>query len=116
MKSEYLDEFLLCLDEYRFYDAHEALEHLWFPRRFDEDDETKLLKGYINAAVSFELIQRGRKESAKKVYNIYLKYKHLRLHVALLSAQKPSHGGGLDASNYEKIERKIELIHGALND
>ena len=105
MSSNHLDEFLLCLEEERFYDAHEALEHVWFPRRFEDNDEIKLLKGYINAAVSFELIKRGRKDSAKKVYNVYLKYKPLRLHVSTLAA-----------NTYEIIEKKIETIHGALND
>lgn len=109
MNSKYFDEFLLCLDEERFYDAHEALEHLWFPRRFEDDDEVKLLKGYINAAVSFELIKRGRKDSAKKVYNIYLKYRPLRLQIAL-------HVSSFHAKSYEIIEKKIETIHGALND
>jgi hypothetical protein len=106
MNSNSIDEFLLALDEERFYDAHEALEHLWFPRRFEDDDEIKLLKGYINAAVSFELIKRGRKDSAKKVYNVYLKYKPLRLHVKCPTG----------ASQYEIIEKRIETIHGELND
>ena len=105
MNSNSIDKFLLALDEERFYDAHEALEHIWFPRRFEDNDEIRLLKGYINAAVSFELIKRGRKESAKKVYNVYLKYKPLRLHVSTLAA-----------NTYEIIEKKIETIHGALND
>lgn len=105
MSSNYLDKFLLCLEEERFYDAHEALEHLWFPRRFEENDEVKLLKGYINAAVSFELIKKGRAKSAKKVYNVYLKYKPLRLHVS-----------NLYAKTYEIIEKKIQTIHGELND
>lgn len=105
MSSKHLDEFLLCLHEERFYDAHEALEALWFPRRFEEDDEMKLLKGYINAAVSFELIKRGRKDSARKVYNNYLKYKLLRLHVISVYAKK-----------YEEIEQKIEDIQRPHND
>ena len=111
MNSSSLEKFLLALDEERFYDAHEALEHLWFPRRFEDDDEIRLLKGYINAAVSFELIKRGRKESAKKVYNVYLKYRDLRLHVKELYPQDALH-----VSQYETIEKRIQTIHGALND
>ena len=105
MNNKYFNEFLNCLKEQRFYDAHEALEHLWFPRRFEDNDEIKLLKGYINAAVSFELQKRGKKDSAKKVYNNYLKYKDLRLHV-----------NSLDTKNYEKIEAKIEKIRISFND
>jgi hypothetical protein len=111
MSSKHLDEFLICLNEERFYDAHEALEAVWFPRRFEEDDEMKLLKGYINAAVSFELIKRGRKDSARKVYNNYLKYKPLLLHL-----QGTSHVNSLHVSKYEEIEQKIETIQRLKND
>lgn len=105
MNSKYLDQFLTCLKEERFYDAHEALEQLWFPRRFEDNDEIKLLKAYINAAVSFELLKRGKKDSAKKVYNSYLKYKGLRLHVS-----------SPDTKSYEKIEKKIEELRSSFND
>ncbi|MEA3370590.1 MAG: DUF309 domain-containing protein [Campylobacterota bacterium] len=72
-----LDEFLLCLDEKRYYDAHEALEEIWYPRRFEKNDEMNLLKGFINASVSFELVKRNREESSKKVWKNYLKYRPL---------------------------------------
>ncbi|MCW8894578.1 MAG: DUF309 domain-containing protein [Sulfurimonas sp.] len=75
--KQHLKDFIQELDEDRFYDAHESLEAIWFPRRFEESDEIKLLKGFINAAVCFELIKKGRAESAKKVWNTYLKYKPL---------------------------------------
>ena len=75
--SEHLDRFVLCLEEERFYDAHEALEEIWFPRRFEDDIEMKLLKGFINAAVSFELTKRGRPDSATKVWKNYEKYRPL---------------------------------------
>lgn len=80
MESDYkkhLDEFVLCIDKQRYYDAHDILEKLWYPRRFDKDDETLLLKGFINAAVSLELIKRGRIEAGKRVWSNYLKYKPL---------------------------------------
>ena len=74
---KHLDEFVKCLEEERFYDAHEALEEIWFPRRFEDDDEMKLLKGFINASVSFELRKRGRPEASEKVWKNYLKYRKL---------------------------------------
>ena len=80
MQSDYtvfLDRFVLCLDEERFYDAHEALEEVWFPRRFEDDKEIKLIKGFINAAVSFELTKRGRPKPATKVWGNYEKYRPL---------------------------------------
>ena len=65
---------MLSLSEARFYDAHEDLEEIWFPRRFENDDEVKLLKGFINAAVSFELRKKGREKASAKVWKNYIKY------------------------------------------
>jgi len=75
--TEHLDRFVLCLDEERFYDAHEALEEIWFPRRFEKDQEMLLLKGFINAAVSFELTKRGRPQPASRAWQNYEKYRPL---------------------------------------
>lgn len=75
--TAYLDRFVKCLDEERFYDAHEALEEVWFPRRFEDDMEMKLVKGFINAAVSFELTKRGRQNPATKAWGNYEKYRPL---------------------------------------
>jgi len=75
--NQALEDFMLCLNEQRFYDAHEVLEAIWFPRRFEQNNEMKLLKGFINASVSFELIKKGRVESSKKVWKNYLKYRQL---------------------------------------
>jgi len=75
MMHKHIQEFTQCLHDERFYDAHEVLEEAWFPRRFEDDKEVKLLKGFINAAVSFELIKRGREKQSKKVWANYLKYR-----------------------------------------
>jgi hypothetical protein len=99
-----ITEFQRCLDERRFYDAHEALEELWFPRRFEQNDEIKLLKGFINAAVSFELKKRGRIKQSKKVWMNYLKYRQL-----LFQVNSPYH------NNYYKLSRKIESLHHKLH-
>jgi len=77
MMRKRIAEFKLCIKESRFYDAHEVLEELWFPRRFEDDNEVKLLKGFINAAVSFELMKRGRTKQREKVWANYLKYRQL---------------------------------------
>ena len=34
--TKYLNNFLNSLDEQRFYDAHEDIEEVWFPRRFED--------------------------------------------------------------------------------
>ena len=75
--TTHLDRFMLCLDEERFFDAHEALEEVWFPRRFEDEMEMKLLKGFINAAVSFELTKRGRPNPATRAWQNYEKYRPL---------------------------------------
>lgn len=75
--SEYetlINEFIVCINETRYYDAHETLEKIWFPRRFEKTPEMNLIKGFINAAVSFEVIKRGRPKSARKVWETYEKY------------------------------------------
>lgn len=75
--NELLDEYLVCIKEKRYYDAHEALEEIWFPHRHENNDEMNLLKGFINASVCFELIKRNREKQSKKVWFTYLKYRPL---------------------------------------
>jgi len=77
MMKKKIAEFKACLEEERFYDAHEALEESWFPRRFEDSNEVRLLKGFINASVSFELLKRGRQKQSQKVWLNYLKYRQL---------------------------------------
>lgn len=78
MILEKIEEFKVCLNEQRYYDAHEALEEIWFPRRFEKkNNEVLLLKGFINAAVSFELHKLGKIKQGKKIWMTYLKYRQL---------------------------------------
>jgi len=98
--SKYKDDFILALKEQRFYDAHEVLEEIWFPKRFEDSNEIKLLKGFINASVSFELHKKGKIEQSKKVWLNYLKYRQLLFKT---SSKK--------LSIYYEIFRYIELIH-----
>ncbi len=97
MMQARIKEFLHLLESERFYDAHEVLEEIWFPRRFEDDDEIRLLKGFINAAVSFELLKKGRKPQAKKVWLNYLKYRQL-----LYKVHSPYY------NLYHKLSREIE--------
>ena len=100
LTTKYQKDFTLALDEDRFYDAHEVLEELWFPKRFDRSDEVKLLKGFINAAVSFELHKKGRLKASKKVWLNYLKYRQL-----LFKLRTPK------LNHYYSISRHIEKIN-----
>ena len=97
--KEKIEGYLLCIDEGRYYDAHEELEELWFPRRFEEDNEIKLLKGFINAAVSFELCKRQREQPSKRAWGNYLKYRPL-----LYRVDSPH------LNEYHSIARKIERL------
>ena len=99
MTTKHLNEFIKCLDENRFYDAHESIEVIWFPKRFCDCNETKLLKGFINAAVSFELHKKGRIDSSKKVWKNYLKYRPLLYKINSIHLNK-----------YHFVARHIEKI------
>jgi len=72
-----INEYKHLILEHKFYQAHEALEEFWFPRRKQKDDLTLIVKGFINAAVAFELKKRGREENAKRVWQTYIKYSKL---------------------------------------
>ena len=99
MQYKHLNDFIKCLDEKRYYDAHEVLESLWFPRRFENSCEVKLLKGFINAAVSFELTKRGRDKQGEKVWKNYIKYRKL-----LYKIDSPY------LKHYHRIARHIEKL------
>lgn len=95
-----IDNFVKCLEEERFYDAHEVLEEAWFPRRFEDSNEVKLLKGFINASVSFELYKKGKINQSRKVWMNYLKYRQLLFKVNSSSLNE-----------YHKISRYLEKIN-----
>ncbi|BCD61188.1 MULTISPECIES: DUF309 domain-containing protein [Nitratiruptor] len=70
-------KFMTLIKEEKFYDAHEALEEVWFPRRKSKDTDVLVLKGFINASVALELKRLGRDANALKVWQNYLKYRPL---------------------------------------
>jgi len=69
--------FYLFIKKCEYYEAHEVLEDVWFPRRFEKDEDILIIKGFINASVAFELVKKGRMEAAKKAWKVYLKYSPL---------------------------------------
>ncbi len=71
------ETFIALIESGEFYEAHEVLEAHWYPKRFEKDDETLLIKGFINASVSFELMKKGRAEPALRTWRVYLKYRPL---------------------------------------
>lgn len=97
------EAFVVSLKEERYYDAHEDLEAIWFLRRFEEEDEVKLWKGFINAAVCFELIKKGRPKPSETAWKTYLKYR------PLLEGLESEH-----CSTYVRIVQLIEDKRGVL--
>jgi hypothetical protein len=91
------EAFIHSLEEERYYDAHEDFESLWFPRRFEDNDEVKLWKGFINAAVCFELIKKGREKASETAWKTYMKYR------PLLESLTGEH-----CSTYVKIDQLIQ--------
>ncbi len=69
-----IQEYKRLILEHKFYEAHEVLEEFWFPRRKDKSKHILIIKGFINAAVAFELKKRGREQSSIKVWKTYLKF------------------------------------------
>lgn len=101
--TEACEAFIRSLEEERFYDAHEDFEAIWFPRRFESNDEVLLWKGFINAAVSFELIKRGRLKPAETAWQTYRKYSPLLENNVTLNKEL-----------YVKISKLIEQQRGKL--
>jgi len=91
-------DFINCLNEERFYDAHDVLEELWYPKRFDKSPETLLVKGFINASVSFTLIKKGKIKPSNIAWRTYLKYRQLLFKISSDKIQR-----------YYKIFLHIEL-------
>lgn len=69
-----IKKFKELINEQMYFEAHEALEELWFPIRKTKNEYSLLLKGFINGAVSLELQKREKIEQSKKIYLIYKKY------------------------------------------
>ena len=72
-----IDEYKKLITEHKFFEAHEVLEEFWFPRRKEKTKDVLIIKGFINAAVSFELKKRGREQNSKKIWQVYLKFSQL---------------------------------------
>ena len=72
-----LKEYKELILEHKFFEAHEVLEEFWFPRRKEKSLEVLIAKGFINAAVAFELKKRGRDKNAKRVFKTYIKFSKL---------------------------------------
>ena len=103
MRGEICRRFIELIKTCDYYEAHEVLEDIWYPRRFEESDEVRLIKGYINAAVAFELVKKGRKGAARKAWGTFLKYRRLLLKIP-----------ASDREDYQAVERVLDAEHERL--
>ncbi|MEA2027871.1 MAG: DUF309 domain-containing protein [Campylobacterota bacterium] len=76
-----LDGFDTLLDQARFFEAHEVLEGAWIEAKRASHPQTLLLKGLINAAISFEHIKRNRPHSLKSSRITIQSYERYRDHL-----------------------------------
>ncbi|WP_353661547.1 DUF309 domain-containing protein [Hydrogenimonas sp. SS33] len=104
--EELCSRFIDLIERGAYYEAHEALEEAWFPRRFEASDEVRLIKGFINASVAFELVKRGRMKPAGQVWKVYLKYR------PLLERVESSHAGSY-RNVAQTLEERYERLFGS---
>jgi len=78
--ADALREFDSLIDASAYFEAHEVLEQVWIKAKAINHPQTLLLKGLINAAVSFEHLKRNRSHSLKSsriTIQAYYRYRHL---------------------------------------
>ena len=71
---EQLEQFVVNLRNKDFIEAHITMEKQWKLFKQSNHPLTKLLKGYINGATAFELVNRGKESSAMNLWQTYEKY------------------------------------------
>jgi len=69
-----LKQYIVLLEDKKYFDAHEALEAAWHPLRLSKDPLANLLKGLINGAVALEHIKRGGENYAGRAQRVVVSY------------------------------------------
>ncbi len=72
-ETEVLKEFLDLVENGKYFQAHEQLEHYWKEVKKISKERSLPFRGLINGATAFALYELGR-ESYKSVWQAYLKY------------------------------------------
>jgi hypothetical protein len=88
-----LDEASLLIEQKCYFKAHEVLEGAWIEAKKVSHPQTLLLKGLINAAISFEHIKRNRSHSLKSSRITIQSYERYKSHLMK----------GID--NYDRFKR-----------
>ncbi len=95
-----LREYLRLLDAQEYFEAHEVLEEAWHPLRLSNHPLQFLVKGLINAAISFEHVKRNRKNMPSKARRTIASYERYKAEATPLIAHS-----ALFIEACEKIER-----------
>ena len=71
-----IEAFLEVVENNQFVEGHEVLEVEWHRLKKIPEclDESKILKGLINASTALALARKGKKEGALLVWQTYEKY------------------------------------------
>ncbi|HIP40879.1 MAG TPA: DUF309 domain-containing protein [Campylobacterales bacterium] len=75
-----LINFIHHIEKELYFEAHEILEEIWHKAKKKNHPQTLLIKGLINASISFAHIKRGRKtalKSSKTTIKSYYRYKDM---------------------------------------
>lgn len=85
-----IDRFILAIEEEKFIEAHELLEHDWKKYKKEGNKEkAKALQGLINGATALALLViKKRVEGYKKVWPVFLKYEYLLDIISLEEIEK----------------------------
>ena len=95
-----LRKYLRLLDAQEYFEAHEVLEEAWHPLRLSSHPLQFLVKGLINAAISFEHVKRNRKNMPSKARRTIASYERYKAEATPLIAHS-----ALFIEACEKIER-----------
>lgn len=109
---EDLKKFMQVVEQEDFVEAHEVLEDQWrewknIPKM---RQESFILKGLINGATALALWRMGRKESSKKVWETYEKYKPYIKEVPSIYTPRYKKACELLEEKYKKIIGQGEAV------
>jgi len=77
-----LEEFIEYINKELYFQAHEILEDIWHIAKRVNHPQTLLIKGLINASISFEHIKRNRVNSlnsSRVTIQSYYRYKDMNI-------------------------------------
>lgn len=74
-----IEKFLKLVENNQFVEGHEVLEEDWHRLKKNPQtiDESKILKGLINASTALALQCKGKSDGAKRVWQTFEKYRPL---------------------------------------